>query len=315
MPRDWFDEFFDQPYFICEDGDQGAKIKAICVLLGVQVDEAFVVGPINIRPRDEEKDSFPEHTRFDFQSSVLELNYVDREAAHSMYAEPMRIQEAAFKAAQLLVNNWSGISLIYHFDGGNELVGTSGYYRYATADTEPPRERGILSVTDENKELFRKIFRASFGDLAHAIDRFSRACTEIRNESILDFVIALESTLGYRLDTEIAHRLASRGAFLLTLDPSERDRYYAIFKTLYNARSSIAHGGTVTAKIPKPFVEAITSLGYWAGDWTKQPDFMKVRHIADIARQVSRQVLIEFIKRPGLLNQGVLLKLELGIAV
>jgi hypothetical protein len=41
MPRDWFDEFFDQPYFICEDGDQGAKIKAICVLLGVQVDEAF----------------------------------------------------------------------------------------------------------------------------------------------------------------------------------------------------------------------------------------------------------------------------------
>lgn len=97
MPRDWFDEFFDQPYFICEDGDQGARIKAICVLLGVQVDEAFVVGPINIRPREEEKDSFPEHTRFDFQSSVLELNYLDREAAHSIYAEPMRIQEAAFK--------------------------------------------------------------------------------------------------------------------------------------------------------------------------------------------------------------------------
>lgn len=313
MPQNSFDKLFDQPYLICDDRDQGARIRAICVLIGVQVNEDFVVGPITIRPRNEEKDRFPEGTRFDFQHSVLELNYIDRKTALSMHVEPNRIQEAAFKAAQLLVNNWSGISHIYHFDERNEKVGTSGSYRFETADTEWPRQGGILAVTDVNKELFRKIFRATFGDLKHAIDRFSRACTEVKHESILDFVIALESTLGYKISTEITYRLASRGAFLLSPDPSQRERYYAIFKTLYKGRSRIAHGNTVTAKVPESFVEAITSLGYWAGDWAEQPEFMKVRHIADIARQATRQVLIEFIKRPELLNQGILLKLELGI--
>jgi hypothetical protein len=77
------------------------------------------------------------------------------------------------------------------------------------------------------------------------------------------------------LDTEIAHRLASRGAFLLSPDPSERERYYAIFKTLYNTRSRMAHGSTATAKVPKSFVEAISSLGYWTGDWANEVDMMK----------------------------------------
>lgn len=43
------------------------------MLFGVHVDEAFVVGPITIRPRDEEKDRLPEHRQFDFEYSVLEL--------------------------------------------------------------------------------------------------------------------------------------------------------------------------------------------------------------------------------------------------
>jgi hypothetical protein len=90
-----------------------------------------------------------------------------------------------------------------------------------------------LEVTDKNKELFKRILRTSLRDLRHAINRFSRACTEIKDESILDFVIALEATLGYKLNSEIAHRLSSRGAFLLAADPSNRERYYSIFKALY----------------------------------------------------------------------------------
>jgi len=103
-------EVLNHPYFIRDDQDQGAKITAKCVFHGVHVDEPFVVGPITIRPRDREKDKFPEPTRFDHQSSVLELNYVDTKGGQSMYMEPLRIQEAAFEAVQLLVNSWSGIS-------------------------------------------------------------------------------------------------------------------------------------------------------------------------------------------------------------
>jgi hypothetical protein len=310
MPQGPFDKLFDQPYLICDEQDQGEKTKAICVFTGVQVNEEFVIGPIKLRPRTPE-DKFPDRTRFDFQHSVLELNYIDTKTGLSMYLEPMLVQQAAFKAIQLLVSSWSGISLIYHFDEHNHQVGgASGSTRFQTADTEAA---GILEATDKKKELFKRLFRASFGDLKHAIDRFSRACTEIKGESILDFVISLEATLGYKLDTEIGHRLSSRGAFLLGADPSKRERYYSIFKTLYNIRSRIAHGGAVTAKVPEPFVEAITTLGYWTGSWSKEVNAFKVRHIADVARQVSRQVLIEFVKSPELLNENNLLKLELGI--
>jgi hypothetical protein len=139
MRRDPFDKLFDQPYLICDEQDQGQKLQALCVFNGVQVQEDFAIGPIKIRPIDEENDKFPEATRFHFQSSVLELNYIDRKTALSMYMEPMWIQEAAFKAVQLLVNNWSGISLIYHFDESNQQVGgASGSTRFQTADTEIP---------------------------------------------------------------------------------------------------------------------------------------------------------------------------------
>jgi len=90
-----------------------------------------------------------------------------------MYLEPMLVQEAAFKAIQLIVNNLSGISLIYHFDESNKEVGTSGSTRFQTPDTEWSHERGIFEVTYENKELFKAIFYASFGHLEHAINRFS----------------------------------------------------------------------------------------------------------------------------------------------
>jgi hypothetical protein len=310
-PSDKMDELLDGEYFICDLHDQGEKMKARCVFHGVQVDEKFIVGPITLRPLAPD-DHFPKNIRLDFQHSVLELNYIGRKGVSSIHVEPMWIQEAAFKSIQLLVNNWSGISLIYHFNEDNEEAGVCGSARFQTADTDPPQQRGVLQVTDDNKGLFRRIFGASTGDLKHAIDRFSRACTEVKTESVLDFIIALEGTLGYGLENEIAHRLAARGAFLLG-DPSKREAYYQIFKGLNNIRSRIAHGATATGKVSGKFIEAIKRLGYWRGDWSRQFDESRVRHIADVARQITREVLIAFVRAPELLDKDNLLKIELGL--
>jgi Apea-like HEPN len=303
------DNLFDQPYLICDPHDHGDKIKAICVFIGVEVTEEFIVGPIKVRPLADE-DNFPSGTRFDYQHSVLELNYIDRTIGRSMYVEPTWVQVAAFKAIQLLVDSWSGISRIYHFNQDNEQVGVSGSNRYETADTQAA---GILEVTDENKRLFKKIFYAAQGALQHAINRYSTACAELKQESILDFVISLEATLGYKLDTEIAHRLSCRGALLLAPDPSQREQYYRVLKILYTLRSRIAHGSTATGKVSEAFVAAITTLGYWKGNWSNQPEEFKIRYIADVARQVTRQVLLAFVKKPELLSEDELLELELGI--
>jgi len=306
------DELFNQAYFICDPDDQGEKVRACCVFHGVEVNEDFVVGPIKLRPLAEH-DRFPENIRLDYQYSVLELKYIDRKGMSSIYVEPTWIQEAAFRSIQLLVNNWSGISLVYHFNQNNEQVGVSGSVHFQTADTDPPQQRGILEATDDNKRMFKLIFVAVQGNLKHPIFRFSRGCTELKAESILDFVIALEATLGHGFETEIAHRLAARGAFLLGRDPSKREAYYQIFKTLYNIRSRIAHGAIPTGKVSEKFIEAVEELGYWRGDWSRQFDENKVRQLADVARQVTREVLIAFVKAPALLNKDNLLKIELGL--
>ena len=308
------EELFNHPYLICDEKDQGLKTKGICIFNGVQVSEPFTVGPITIRPFNKDTDHFPEGIRRDLQYSVLELSYIDRASAMSMYAEPMWVQETTFKAIQLMVNSWAGISLIYHFrETGEQVGGASGSTRFETADTESVHAGAILAVTEENKDLFKIAFWACFGEMKHAISRHSRACSEIKDESILDFVIALEATLGYKLNSEIAHRLASRGAFLLGVDPTVREKYYCIFKAIYNIRSHIAHGDVATSKVPEAFVDAITTLGYWSGDWSKEIDLFRIRYIADVARQVTRQVLLKFIEKPELLNEEALLKLELGL--
>jgi len=55
------------------------------------------------------------------------------------------------------------------------------------------------------------------------------------------------------------------------------------------------------------------TLGYWTGNWSREFDASKVRYIAGVARQITREVLIAFVKTPELLNEDNLLKIELGI--
>jgi len=306
---------FNNTHIICSNADQGEKTKGICIFNGIEVAEEFTVGPVTLRPL-KDTDIFPEHVRKDTQHAVLEIRYVDRKESISMYAEPMFVQEAAVKAFQLMVNSWAGATVMYHFrETGEKVGGTSGSSRWETADTEFVREGAFLEVNEENKEQFKTIFYSCFGTLKHVIDRFNKACSEIKDESILDFVIALEGTLGYKLSSEISHRLSSRGAFLLSGDTPERELYYHLIKTLYTLRSTIAHGSEISPGLLRKdkFVSAITTLGYWPGDWEEESDLFKIRHTADIARQVTRKVLLEFIKNPELLDEDNLLKLELQV--
>ena len=55
-------------------------------------------------------------------------------------------------------------------------------------------------------------------------------------------MIVLEATLGYKLNIEISHRIASRGAMLLAKNNTERYDYYKVLKYLYKIRSGIVHG-------------------------------------------------------------------------
>ncbi len=307
-------KIWEQDYLVLDP--DGPKRKAISLLTGVEVvGDAIVFGPIKIRSVNPKTDSILEMFRKDDpQRSVLELNYIDRRDALSMYVEPLEVITRSFRAIQLLVDNWVGISMTYHFDSDYKLIGTSGSPRFETADTQESRIKAKLNLENRiSKEDFIKIYKIQDSPFNRIIERFSRACTEIKSESILDFVIALEGTLGYGLNTEIRHRLSCRGALLLASQTNQRLHYYRILKYLYDIRCSIAHGGEVAFKLSKSVQGSITALGYQLGSWNKIQDWRKPYIIADIARKITRVVLLEFIRDSSKLDVDWLTKLELGI--
>lgn len=86
--------------------------------------------------------------------------------------------------------------------------------------------------------------------LLQAVRRFSYAMDKHRDEDrILDVMIAAEAlflsdTGDARDKGELKYRLSLRAAFFLGSDGREREEVFRFMKLAYDARSSIAHGGT-----------------------------------------------------------------------
>lgn len=307
--------FWKNDYLILDP--DGPKRKAASLLTGIEViGDSIIFGPIKLRSVDPGVDSvFNSFRKDDPQRSVLELNYIDRGKVLSMYAEPSEVILRSFRAIQLLVDNWIGMSTTYHFDANGKSIGKLEYMHFETADTQELRTEGKLNSKNTiSKKNFIETYEAqNDGSLSHAIKRFSRACTEIKEESILDFVIVLEGILGYGLRVEIGHRLSCRGALLLAQKHDQRMHYYKVLKYLYDIRCSIAHGNEVEAafKLKQDVKESIVALGYQLEGWEKT--YYRSYIIADIARKITRAAVLKFIADPSMLNSNLLTRLELGI--
>jgi hypothetical protein len=153
-----------------------------------------------------------------------------------------------------------------------------------------------------------------YRNLGLAIDRYSRACTEIVDESIIYFVIVLENLLGKGLGNgELTHRISSRGALLLSSDIDTRKFYYIVFKYLYSLRSALVHGSVDEIKSPTvEQKEALISLGVTLSG-KKLDECNDKCAISNFARKLARDVLIYFINHEEQWNKAFLENLELGI--
>lgn len=308
---------------------KGPQRRAVSLLSGVSVEHAISYGPIKIRPIDGHIDSdlLKKGAAYNPQNAVMELCYIDIDQEHtsSMYMEPMDLFFRALQSIQLLVNNWVGSSVVYHINfDTNEQYGIGGSRRFELSDMLDYEPAASLNrQTAPSKELFIKVFEAQSGHfdsisgipispLSHALERFSRACGETRRESVVDFVVVLEQTLGYKLGSEIGHRIATRGALLLSDTPSSRLSHYNILKYLYDARSKLVHEGTYGFSLKSKYRESILNLGYSLENWNKGP-WNKAYCIADIAREIARDVLLKFVENRNLLDQEKLQDIELGI--
>ena len=246
---------------------------------------------------------------------VLELKFQDQEVNPpqatpiSMYVQPFWLIHSVFLALQLYSDSWVGMMETSYFDKNGKKVGSFGG-NTGVADSRSITKESIIKRLD--KKYLLKLMGAQFRQLELSIDRYSRASAEIVDESIIDFVIVLESLLGAGLGNEISHRISARGAFLLSPKAKTREQYYIVFKYFYDLRSKMVHGLINEIKSPSPESKkksALVNLGAELSDkwWEDRYE------ISDIARRLSRKVLIYFIENEDKWNTSFLESLELGI--
>jgi len=86
-----------------------------------------------------------------------------------------------------------------------------------------------------------------------AIDWLFESRREPRIEAaVVKTTIALESLLILDNSESLVRALAERAAFILSSEPQQRKAISKVVKSIYDARSSVVHGGGKKAKTPSP---------------------------------------------------------------
>jgi len=295
------------------DGGGGPLFVAKAIITGFGLSGSRrKIGPVVLRQYNQKSDK--ELGSWTGRCCVLELKFEERPIAGpqdtpvSMYVEPFWLMYSLYQGFQVMVDAWVGMLPIRYFSKKGGLVCTVEGGRNQVADTRSTAKEPVIKRLYRNK-LFR-IIGSQFGRCQLAIDRYSRACTEVVDESVVDFIIVLESLLGLGLGGEPSHRISSRGAFLLSETKEDRQNYYSAIRYFYDLRSLIVHGEIDEIRPPKGDKKrAFEELGVVL---PSDPWYLRYA-VSDFARSITRRVLLFFIENEGKLDKKWLEQLELGM--
>lgn len=120
----------------------------------------------------------------------------------------------------------------------------------------PSQARPLVAMPVDGaiaQECFESLASFSGADsLARAIDRLGRARLSLSEvDRALDLGMAAEIALMHdhgTSNTEIAHKISGRAAWLTGSDPKERGEIFSRMKRLYEARSKAVHSGALSSK-------------------------------------------------------------------
>jgi len=300
---------WEKPYLKLGDG---SFFVAKVIFTGFRFESKMIpYGPVIFRHYDRNKDKILGYD--DGCCCVAELKFQDivtnpvQETPASMYIYPFWLIHSVFLTMQLSVDYWIGMDRIYYFNAKGKNVGTSGSDRTKLADSWLKATESIVKRFD--KKRFLKLMSAQFGNLELAIDRYSRACTEIVDESIIDFVVVLENLLSVAEEKEIAHRISVRASMILSTKVEEREKYYDVIKFFYNLRSRMVHGEIDEIEYNQKNQKILIDCGAkLTGKWYEDK-----YEISNLARKITRRVLLYFIDHEDKRNKKYLKYLDLGI--
>ncbi len=281
---------------------------------GIKISDKMIIGPVTLRPISK-KDKVPSTIKSNpSYGCILELSYRDEKHVSSQYCEPLEIFKRTLNTFRILFKEKIGMSPIFYFDTDGTEFGELVHPVFALANGTIPSQ---VSIGDKSifKKNFMKILSSQYNKhLANPIERFSRACSESYDQSIIDFLIALEATLGFELDMEISHRLSARGAYILSPKNTEkRFHYYQTFRYFYQLRSRMVHGLISEINLPKQKQrESIEKLGYNIANPKDMSIYRGKETISEIIRDLTRKVLLKFIHGKAVFDSDWLIRIELG---
>lgn len=108
-------------------------------------------------------------------------------------------------------------------------------------------DTGVKRTTISN---LYKVISKVYDNYNHILLTLNRFCSALYRkdplDKIIDITISLESLINGK--TELAHKFSAYNSWAVEPDPSKRKECYEMFKSLYNARSQIVHGSSMTQK-------------------------------------------------------------------
>jgi hypothetical protein len=292
-------------------GDETRVDTARCLLAGFEIDRAISVGPFKFRPSKSSGDAkllVDKPSTFS-KVTIVELTYRNRVGVSSVNAEPTIAMDRAIIAAQLSVDGWIGAGRTRHFTTGGRISAVTGTRRRELADSWHPSGEPVVAGDAVFAARFRRAYLAQATSLGGVIRRYSIASANLVHEGIVDFVISIEGLLG-GVETELSHRVSTRGAYLLAKTPSDRLHVYTLIKYLYSCRSKLVHG--VSEKIPEPKAKeqaAMAALGHY---YNPNDDLSRYA-IADMARILTQRLIWLFVEGRAKMEPDWLIQLDLGL--
>jgi hypothetical protein len=121
--------------------------------------------------------------------------------------------------------------------------------------------------------------RLAFGRLSRSLDGHTPGLAD----QVVDLAIGLEAALSGTDTTEIGLRLRARAANILAADADPPEAIYRDVKTLYDLRSTIVHGGSLSAKAVDKAIRSVT--GASAARWPAGQYLLALDRWRDLLRR------------------------------
>jgi hypothetical protein len=160
------------------------------------------------------------------------------------------------------------------------------------AETDVPGLESLASlISSWGDDSSWSAVRLALGRLSRSLD----GPTPSLADQVVDLAIGLEAALAGTDKTEISLRLRTRAADILATDADTPESIYRDVKMLYDLRSTIVHGASVSAKAMEKAIRSVTG--------------------AAVARWPAGQYLLALDRWRDLLRRAVLARIALNTAV